>query len=263
MDTRTYKVICEWTRSNFDKQNKKYIPSSVKFLLLQFIGIYYFEIKIAKTVKAVFVGDTGVGKTSIIERFVKGIFSEYRESTIGAAFCTQSIKIQPYNEIIFQLWDTAGRERFHSLAPLYWRGAQVAFIVFDLTEITTFERGKHWLNECYTMRLDENVIVCIVGNKTDLCDPNTEYKDNESFLRYRHRQIEKEDVIKFINGRNIYYWEISAKTGQCVKDMFEDVANKLCETFRATNDKNIMNENGIKLVKPKDFTQNNGYGCYC
>ena len=262
-NNRTYKVISGWSRNNFNETSKRYIPSSIKLLLLQFIGIYYYEIKINKVVKAIFVGDSGVGKSSIVRRFVKNEFNEWIESTIGAAFLTKTVQIEPYNEIKFEIWDTAGRERYHSLAPMYWRGAQVGFIVFDLTDKTTFERAKHWLHESEQMQLDENVIINIVGNKTDLCNDKQLYNENEAFLRNRKREIKKDDVIKFINGRNILYWETSAKTGENVFEMFEFVANELCNLYRESNNKTVIDDDGINLIVSNDEIVDNNYGCSC
>ena len=75
--------------------------------------------------KLVLLGESAVGKSSLVLRFVKGQFHEYQESTIGAAFLTQTVK--------FEIWDTAGQEGYHSLAPMYYRGAQAAIVVYDIT----------------------------------------------------------------------------------------------------------------------------------
>uniref|UniRef100_A0A6I8N1J8 RAB5B, member RAS onco family n=1 Tax=Ornithorhynchus anatinus TaxID=9258 RepID=A0A6I8N1J8_ORNAN len=82
--------------------------------------------------KLVLLGESAVGKSSVVLRFVKGQFHEYQESTIGAAFLTQSVCLDD-TTVKFEIWDTAGQERYHSLAPMYYRGAQAAIVVYDIT----------------------------------------------------------------------------------------------------------------------------------
>ncbi|XP_041005393.1 ras-related protein RHN1-like isoform X3 [Juglans microcarpa x Juglans regia] len=96
--------------------------------------------------KLVFLGDMGAGKTSLVLRFVKGQFSEYQESTIGAAFFTQVLSLNEAT-IKFDIWDTAGQERYHSLAPMYYRGAAAAVVVYDITSMDSFVRAKKWVQE--------------------------------------------------------------------------------------------------------------------
>ncbi|XP_059955464.1 ras-related protein Rab-5A isoform X2 [Mesoplodon densirostris] len=82
--------------------------------------------------KLVLLGESAVGKSSLVLRFVKGQFHEFQESTIGAAFLTQTVCLDD-TTVKFEIWDTAGQERYHSLAPMYYRGAQAAIVVYDIT----------------------------------------------------------------------------------------------------------------------------------
>ena len=109
-------------------------------------------------------GESAVGKSSLVLRFVKGQFHEFQEvrssegisrrraspfvfqSTIGAAFLTQTVCLDD-TTVKFEIWDTAGQERYHSLAPMYYRGAQAAIVVYDITNADTFERAKSWVKE--------------------------------------------------------------------------------------------------------------------
>ena len=77
---------------------------------------------------------------------MKGQFHEFQESTIGAAFLTQTVCLDD-TTVKFEIWDTAGQERYHSLAPMYYRGAQAAIVVYDITNADTFERAKSWVKE--------------------------------------------------------------------------------------------------------------------
>lgn len=85
-------------------------------------------------ISQVLLGDMGAGKTSLVLRFVKGEFSEYQESTIGAAFFTHVLSLNEAT-VKFDIWDTAGQERYHSLAPMYYRGAAAAIVVYDITSM--------------------------------------------------------------------------------------------------------------------------------
>jgi len=96
--------------------------------------------------KLVLLGDSAVGKSSLVLRFVKKQFYEYQESTIGAAFLTQTVNVKDY-VVKFEIWDTAGQERYHSLAPMYYRGAAAAVVVYDLTNRQSFVRAKSWVKE--------------------------------------------------------------------------------------------------------------------
>ncbi|TUD02854.1 Ras-related protein Rab-5C [Bagarius yarrelli] len=88
--------------------------------------------------KLVLLGESAVGKSSLVLRFVKGQFHEYQESTIGAAFLTQTVCLDD-TTVKFEIWDTAGQERYHSLAPMYYRGAQAAIITSAKTAMNVNE----------------------------------------------------------------------------------------------------------------------------
>nr|XP_025685020.1 ras-related protein RHN1-like [Arachis hypogaea] len=94
----------------------------------------------------VLLGDMGAGKTSLVLRFVKVQFSEYQESTIGAAFFTQVLSLNEAT-VKFDIWDTTGQERYHSLAPMYYRGADAAIVVYDITSMESFARAKKWVQQ--------------------------------------------------------------------------------------------------------------------
>ncbi|CAN1327695.1 Ras-related protein RABF2a [Linum perenne] len=96
--------------------------------------------------KLVLLGDPGAGKSSLVLRFVKNQFVEFQESTIGAAFFSQTLAVTDVT-VKFEIWDTAGQERYHSLAPMYYRGAAAAIIVYDITNPASFDRAKKWVQE--------------------------------------------------------------------------------------------------------------------
>ncbi|KAG0430229.1 hypothetical protein HPB47_022866 [Ixodes persulcatus] len=116
--------------------------------------------------KLVLLGESAVGKSSLVLRFVKGQFHEYQESTIGAAFLTQTVCLDE-TTVKFEIWDTAGQERYHSLAPMYYRGAQAAIVVYDITNQDTFGRAKTWVKELQR-QASPSIVIALAGNKADL-----------------------------------------------------------------------------------------------
>lgn len=90
--------------------------------------------------KLVLLGESAVGKSSLVLRFVKDSFDDYRESTIGAAFLTQTISLDESSTVKFEIWDTAGQERYKSLAPMYYRNANCAVVVYDITQAVSSRR---------------------------------------------------------------------------------------------------------------------------
>ena len=111
--------------------------------------------------KLVLLGDSAVGKSSLVLRFVRGQFFEYQESTIGAAFLTQTVALDDAT-VKFEIWDTAGQERYRSLAPMYYRGASAAIVVYDITNPDSFAGAKSWVKELQR-RGDPNVVIALVS----------------------------------------------------------------------------------------------------
>ncbi|XP_075638759.1 ras-related protein RHN1 isoform X3 [Castanea sativa] len=118
--------------------------------------------------KLVLLGDMGAGKSSLVLRFVKGQFLEFQESTIGAAFFSQTLAVNDAT-VKFEIWDTAGQERYHSLAPMYYRGAAASIIVYDITNAESYARAKKWVQELQKQG-NPNMVMALAGNKTDLED---------------------------------------------------------------------------------------------
>ncbi|CAK9159660.1 unnamed protein product [Ilex paraguariensis] len=96
-------------------------------------------------VKLVLLGDSGVGKSCIVLRFVRGQFDPTSKVTIGASFLSQTIALQDSTTVKFEIWDTAGQERYAALAPLYYRGAAVAVVVYDITSPESFTKAQYWV----------------------------------------------------------------------------------------------------------------------
>eukprot|EP01094_Clydonella_sp_ATCC50884_P013457 TRINITY_DN2373_c2_g1_i3.p1 TRINITY_DN2373_c2_g1~~TRINITY_DN2373_c2_g1_i3.p1 ORF type:complete len:170 (+),score=48.09 TRINITY_DN2373_c2_g1_i3:377-886(+) len=153
--------------------------------------------------KLVLLGESAVGKSSLVMRFVKGQFFDYQESTIGAAFLTQTVCLND-TTVKFEIWDTAGQERYHSLAPMYYRGAQAAIVVYDLTSSDSFERAKNWVKELQRQG-NPNIVIALAGNKLDLEEK---------------RAVTSEDAQAYAAENSILFMETSAKTAANVNELF-------------------------------------------
>ena len=160
--------------------------------------------------KLVFLGDQGVGKTCIINRFVYDSFEKNYQATIGIDFLSKTMYLED-RTVRLQLWDTAGQERFRSLIPSYIRDSSVAVVVYDTTNRTTFLNTQKWIDDIRAER-GSDVVVVLVGNKTDLAD---------------RRQVSTEEGQAAANEENVTFVETSAKAGINVKQLFRQIAAAL------------------------------------
>mmetsp|Transcript_23441 Transcript_23441/g.79781 ORF Transcript_23441/g.79781 Transcript_23441/m.79781 type:complete len:203 (-) Transcript_23441:2305-2913(-) len=166
--------------------------------------------------KLVLLGDMGAGKSSLVLRFVKGQFFDYQESTIGAAFLTQTVNVNDAT-VKFEIWDTAGQERYHSLAPMYYRGAAAAIIVYDITNQDSFARAKSWVRELQRQG-NPSLVMALAGNKADLAEK---------------RAVEVEEAQQYADENGIFFMETSAKASTNVYELFALIAQKLPKTAPA------------------------------
>ena len=193
--------------------------------------------------KLVLLGDTAVGKSCFACRHVRDEFFEYQEPTIGASFLTSNIDLED-KKIKFEIWDTAGQERYRSLAPMYYRGAKSAIIVYDITNLDSFNGAKLWVNEI-KKKGSSKCIIFLVGNKKDL---------------EKDRKVEKEMVNQFAYENEIVHIEASAKTGENINEIFIKLATKIIEKSKESI--NSDDENNPIININLDDNNESSYCCY-
>lgn len=118
--------------------------------------------------KIVFIGDSSVGKTTIIQRYISARFEACSQPTVGSMFFTKELEVNG-KDFKLQIWDTAGQERFQSIAPLYFRDAHGVIVTFDVTNRDSFHNLSNWIQKLEDLG-PERLAVCLIGNKIDLED---------------------------------------------------------------------------------------------
>ena len=192
----------------------------------------------ALTCKVVLIGESGVGKTSIISRYITNTFKSQLMATSGANFVTKNLILEDDKEesqsIKFEIWDTAGQEKYKSMVSSYYRGAHVALIVFDLTSHLSFEALPSWIENFYKNGPEQKNTI-LIGNKKDLVE---------------ERQVTQEEAELFSQTNNMIYFETSAKEGDNIDYVFNYTAEKLLEFYKEskTELKRTMTPNTQKQI---------------
>ena len=179
------------------------------------------------TIKVAMLGQSTVGKTSIAQRFIYSNFKNEYPSTIGVSFTTKIIQIpKTEEEVKIQIWDTAGQEKFRSLATLYYKDVNAAIIVYDISNKETFEEAKFWVNELYNNG-PENVFLIIAANKSDLINmQEVGIKEGEEYAKSLHA-IFRQTSAKENIGINELFFDICDNVLPILK---EAKANEISES---------------------------------
>ena len=188
--------------------------------------------------KLIFLGDQGVGKSCILNRFLNDSFMEEYQNTIGLDFHSKTVQIEN-QDIHLLLYDTAGQEKFRSLIPMYTRDANIILLVYDITSQNSFSHLSDWLKDLTNINLNE-VIIAIVANKNDL---------------NAKREVTLEEGKKYANENNFIFQEVSAKTGFGFSELFyKNIFEKIRTKFRPNGQQPALEIKDIKFNIEQDNT---------
>ena len=163
-------------------------------------------------IKVVLVGESGTGKTSIIQRFAYKIFDPNCISSISSQFINQTIVYEEINKTLqFEIWDTAGQEKYRSMAKLFYKDAKIILFVYDITSRSSFEGIKNYWISQIMQECAQNSLLGLVANKYDL---------------YNTQQVSKEEGMELANEIGAIFQFTSAKSGEGISSMFKNLGRK-------------------------------------
>ena len=186
--------------------------------------------------KMILIGDSSVGKSNILLKYLKDQFDPNSRATVGVEFGTKNITLNN-KKIKIQIWDTAGQERYRSITSAYYKGAKGAFIVYDITRKTTFENIDKWIADLKTNG-DSNISIVLIGNKSDLEEK---------------REVTKEEGLKKSQDCKTAFMETSALNGDNVHKAFDE----LIEQIYQNNSALLEQENDVEIDKGVNLNEEN------
>ena len=178
--------------------------------------------------KVVLVGDSFVGKTNIMSKYLKNEFHEDSKATVGVEFGSKQFNVEGHS-IKAQIWDTAGQERYKAITSAYYKGAKGAFVVYDITRKNSFESVEKWVSDV-TAVADKKITVVLIGNKCDLED---------------QRQVTKEQGEEKSSKLEIAFLETSAFSGENLEKAFQMMIK---EVYQKCHEE-MMSEGDVDIIK--------------
>ena len=198
--------------------------------------------------KIVLIGDSSVGKTNMLSRYISNEYDPNSQSTIGVELSTKNYKFDN-DEVKVQLWDTAGQEKYRSITSSYYKGAQGCLLVYDITRKATFENIDKWYSELKS-GADNDINAILVGNKCDL--------ENE-------RQVTVEEAQKKAKLFNMAFMETSALNGTNIEKAFNELVSSVYKNNKKSFNhevKIMLEDKGVEInQEKKDEIKKNKSGC--
>ena len=214
------------------------------------------ETKYDHLYKIIIIGDTSVGKTALLSKYLKGVFPTSPLSTVATEFATKIIQIKEGGYIKAQIWDTAGEEKYKSITYHHYKKSVGGLIVYDITKKSSFDNVKNWYNDLIT-KAEKGCIIALIGNKLDLVQRNE-----------RKREVSREEAQSYAEDNHMLFYETSAYNGSNINDIFEELMQTIYTERRKIpdfkeRDKELNNLTSINLrdKKNKNFVQDNECEC--
>jgi Ras-related protein Rab-7A len=198
--------------------------------------------------KIIILGDSGVGKTSLMNQYVAKKFDQRYKATIGADFLTKDVDIDG-TQVTLQIWDTAGQERFQSLGSAFYRGADACVLVFDITSSDSFSHINSWKDEFEVQAGQKDVV--LLGNKADLAEKRAVFQRGaQSWCQKQGR-----------DDSPIQYFETSAKDSTNVEQAFLTVARAALQRKVTQEDDDVQIPGNVNLKTQPPPTKEKKKGC--
>ena len=214
------------------------------------------EIKYDHLYKIIIIGDTSVGKTALLSKYLKGVFPTSPLSTVATEFATKIIQIKEGGYIKAQIWDTAGQEKYKSITYHHYRKSVGGIIVYDITKKSTFDNVKNWYEDLINLG-EKGCVIALVGNKLDLIERNE-----------RKREVSKAEAQGYADDNHMLFFETSAYNGNNINDIFEELLQTIYTERRKIpelkeRDNILESQNVINLQDKKEKKQNQDDDCEC
>ena len=180
--------------------------------------------------KILLLGDSEVGKSCFLMRYSDNVFVENYITTIGLDYKLKNVKLDSGKTIKVQLWDTAGQDKYRTIAKNYFKGSHGILLLYDITKQSSFDNIREWVRDIKE-EVNEKAILFLIGNKIDMED---------------QRKIPKEKGVELAEEFKIPFFEASAKSGENVDEVYKALYNKICEIYG-----DLERERGTKLIKKR------------
>ena len=216
------------------------------------------DIKYDHLYKIIIIGDSCVGKTALLSKYLKGVFPTSPLSTVATEFATKIIQIKEGGYIKAQIWDTAGEEKYKSITYHHYKKSVGGLIVYDITKKVSFENVKNWYNDLIN-KAEKGCIIALIGNKLDLVERNE-----------KKREVTTEEAQSYAEDNNMLFYETSAYNGNNINEIFEELMQTIYTERRKIpdfkeRDKELDNFNSINLnstnKKSKNFVSEGDCEC--
>lgn len=195
----------------------------------------------------ILVGDTGVGKTYILSRYIKNARPKNQFPTIGVEFATKAVPLKAGGTVKAQIWDTAGQERFRAITSAHYRKSIGALIVYDITNLASYESVQKWIEEVRE-HAEPEIVIMLVGNKLDLCE-----------ARPGDRKVLCKDAAQFAQENNLLFMETSAVQDVNVRDCFETLVQEIyiVQNSQDLNNRRNQQKRG-RVLEVNDWSEGGG-----
>ena len=196
-------------------------------------------VEAAEPCKVVLLGESGVGKTSIIAQFTAGKFDPDCVTSLSAQFISKTVEFQNLGKAIkFDIWDTAGQEKYRALAKIFYKDAKVIFLVYDITDAKSFNELKSYWHGVVKANGDSDAIIAIVANKNDL---------------YDNAQVKNEEGEEFARSIGAIFQSTSAKSDSGITSLFDNVGQKYFNPNFDVGDQNKQAQEEYKKKKTEEM----------